>query len=84
MDFVRSHFGKMQWLAANKKEMVFCFQKWSDLQWEKIVLNYGFCKNHFGKMQLWQVEHCTGTFLWRKKCSTSQSCIFPKWFLQNP
>ena len=23
----------------------------------------------------------TGTFLWRKKCSTCQSCIFPKWLL---
>ena len=46
-------------------------------------------QSHFGKMQLWEVEHfClhkkvpvqyTGTFLWRQKCSTSQSCIFPKW-----
>ena len=23
----------------------------------------------------------TGTFLWRKKCSTIQHCIFPKWLL---
>ena len=63
--------------------MVFCFQKWSDLQWEKIVLNYGFCKNHFGKMQLWLVEHF---FLHKKvpvQCSTCQSCIFLKWFLQT-
>ena len=45
-------------------------------------------------MQLWIVEHFfhhkkvpvlqSGTFLWWKKCSTIQSCIFPKSdFLQN-
>ena len=28
---------------------------------------------------LWFIT--TGTFLWRKKCSTIQSCIFPKWLL---
>ena len=50
-----------------------------------------FVRSHFGKMNLWAVEHyffslwgtssTTGTTKWGKKCSTGQRFIFQKWLL---
>ena len=69
MDFVRSHFGKMQlWIVEH-------FFLWKNVP---VLMNHNIWKNHM----FWFIT--TGTFLWRKKCSTSQSCIFPNDFLKNP
>ena len=65
-DFVRNPLGKMQlWMV----EHFFLHKK------VPVLMNHNVWKYHM----LWFIN--SGTFLWRKTCSTIQSCIFPKWLL---
>ena len=70
MDFERSQFGKMQlWIVEH-------FHLHKKLP---VLMNHNIWKNYMLRFIT------TGTFLWRWKCSTIQSCILPEWlFLQNP
>ena len=61
MDFVKSHFDKMQlWIVEH-------FHLHKKVP---VLMNHNIWKNSM----LW--FNTTGTFLWRWKCSTIQSCIF--------
>jgi hypothetical protein len=65
-DFERSPFGKMQlWIVKH-------FHLHKKVP---VVMNQNIWKNHM----FWFITTCT--FLWRWKCSTIQSCIFPNWLL---
>ena len=64
IDFVRSQFGKMQlWIVEH-------FHLHKKVP---VLMNHNIWKN----CMLWFIT--TGTFLWRWKCTTIQSCILLKW-----
>ena len=65
-----ANLGKRRGKKWRFRPKLICF--WHLHKKVPVLINHNICKNHM----LWFLT--TGTFLWRWKCSTIQSCIFPE------